>query len=130
MRYLLVLAGLTALAVQAAAQEEKSIYKMLDSFTASSAAYNKCGANDAGLKSRFAANFMAVSTQAAMQAKEDHPFNPAADLMNAMDARGKAIGAKVEEEIAKQGCASEGIKELLRLYEADATWDMSAGKGQ
>lgn len=128
MRYLFVAAGLTALAFPATAQEEKtSIFELLDRFIASSAAYDKCGSNDGQLKLKFAANLMSVSMQAAMQAKEDHPYDPEADLMNAMKERSKAIRLKVEEEIEKQGCASEPIKGLLKLYEFNANWNVYGG---
>jgi hypothetical protein len=131
MRYLFLAAGFAALAFPAGAQEEKaSIYEILDNFVASSAAYNKCGGNDDALKFKFAANLMAVSTQAAMQAKEDHPYEPEWDLRNAMNARGNAIKAKVEEEIEKQGCASGPVKELIKLYEFNANWDMYGGSGR
>jgi hypothetical protein len=127
MRYSFLAAGFAALAFQAHAQEEKaSIYEILDNFIASSAAYSKCGSNDDALKSKFATNLMAVSTQAAMQAREDHPYEPAWDLTNAMNARGNAIKAKVEEEIEKQGCASEPVKELLKLYDFNANWNIQA----
>ena len=131
MRYLFVVAGLTALTFAAHAQEDKaSIYEILDNFFASSAAYNKCGSNDEALKFKFAANLTAVSARAAMQAKEDHPYDPEGDLVNAMKERGKAIRAKVEEEIANQGCASEPIKQLLKLYEFNANWNIYGGSGR
>lgn len=128
MRYLFVAAGLTALTFPVGAQEEKAnIYEILDNFIASSAAYNKCGAHDEALKLKFAANLTAISAQAAMQIKEDHPYNPETDLVKAMKGRGDAIKAKVEEEIAKQGCASEPVKELLKLYEVNANWNAYGG---
>jgi hypothetical protein len=120
MRYLLAIAGLTALASPVAGQEEKSIYQIWHGFAASSAAYERCGANDAALKLKFAANFLAVASQAAEQIRVEHPFDPAGDLTRAMEGRRKAIKAKVEEEIVKNGCASDSIKELLKLYEANA----------
>jgi len=122
MRFLLIIAGLIACSGPASA-EETAIYKTWYGFVASSAAYEKCGANDAALRQKFAANFLAVASQAAEQVRAEHPFNPALDLARAMDGQRKEIRAKVEEEIAKNGCASDAIKELLKLYDANANSD-------
>jgi hypothetical protein len=126
MRFLLAIAAIFALAALAQAQDEKAILQVWHGFVASSAAYDRCGASDAALKQKFAANYLAVASQAAEQMRAEHPFNPAGDLARALEGRRKAIRAKVEDEIAKNGCTSDGIKELLALYAANANGGATA----
>jgi hypothetical protein len=123
MRFMLAVAIVPGLPGLASPQGQMDLYQTWASFVASSAAYEKCGANDGALKQKFAANFLAVASLAAERARMEHPYNPARDLANAMEGRRKAIKSKVEEEIAKSGCASDGVKELLKLYESNANSD-------
>jgi len=115
--------------MRSSAQERKiGIYQILDNFIASSVAYNKCGSNDAGLKMKFGTNLNVISIRAAMQAKQDYPVQPEADLVKALDERGKTVRAKVLEEIDTKGCASDRITNLLKMYEFHANWNMYESK--
>ena len=128
MRYLLVLLGWALLAAPSYAtqQEKQSIHQILDNFIASAVAYNKCGANDQNLKSKFAANLMEISIRDAMSAREEHPDQSSEALAKASEEHLNAIQSKVAGLIGQNGCNSDGVKQLLKMYEFHANWNMYA----
>ena len=95
-------------------------------FLASRVAANECHALDAATDDHFLSNMMDVTIRAAQSLKESNP-NVAEDVLaDRMERDTNEIGTKVKADVATNGCSSERIQQLLKLYQMHSTMKLGA----
>jgi hypothetical protein len=112
-----LLASFCALANPAPAQERTDIVQIWTNFLASRAAALGCNGVNPATEVQFASTLQAVSLRAAMALKERNAQLPEDELALRTKRVIDGIKDSVNAEIAKNGCGSERIRQLLKLYD-------------
>jgi hypothetical protein len=122
----LVLAPLAFLCVPflAYGQGRVEIVQIYENFLASRVAALDCGGIDQASEQKFLSNQMTVTLRAAQALKERNSSLSDADLTSKVLALQNTLQANVKTEIAKNGCSSERIQQLLKLYKLHSTMSL------
>ncbi|GAB1715251.1 MAG: hypothetical protein NTAFB05_02930 [Nitrobacter sp.] len=101
------------------------IVQIYSNFLASRVAALGCNAADKATESKFLSNLQAVTIRAIQALKERNQTLSDADLSAKIVAAQNTTQAAVKGEITKNGCSSERIRALLKLYKIHS--EMSLG---
>ena len=124
----LVVLIFTALLAQSKAQQPQArvdIVQIYENFLASRVAALGCDAVDKATEPKFISNQQTVTIRAMQALKERNKNLSDPDLTAKVIAAQNATQAAVKGEIAQNGCSSERIKALLKLYKIHS--EMSLG---
>jgi hypothetical protein len=122
-RIAIVILSLVTLAPCSEAQQPPGridIVQIYFSFLASRVAALSCDAVDKATEPKFQSNLLTVTIRATQALKERNQNLSEADLSAKIIAAQNSTQAAVKSEIAQNGCASDRIKELLKLYKVDS----------
>jgi hypothetical protein len=97
-------------------QPRVDIVQIYSNFLASRVAALGCNAVDKTTEPKFLTNFHTVTIRAAQAVKERNPNMSDAELTAKFGASIKFTETAVKNEIANNGCSSERIQRLLKLY--------------
>jgi hypothetical protein len=106
-------------------QGRVDIVQIYENFLASRVAALGCDAVDKATETRFLSNQQTVTTRATQALKERNKSLSDAELAAKIVSAQGATQAAVKTEIAQNGCSSERIKALLKLYKLHS--EMSLG---
>lgn len=110
---------------QARPQGHVDIVQIYSNFLASRVAAVGCDSVDKATEPKFLSNLQTVTIRATMAMKERNQNLSDQDLTAKVIASQNFTEAAVKTEIAQNGCSSERIKGLLKLYKMHS--DMSLG---
>ncbi len=103
------------------AQPQIDILQIWQNFVASRAAAEACGGVEKDTDTHFLANLSDVRIRALQALQERNPDAPKDELPGRMTVSENAVHAKVDEEIKKNGCSSDRIEQLLKMYKMHST---------
>jgi uncharacterized membrane-anchored protein len=120
------LASLTLFCAPSAtvAQGRVDIVQIYENFLASRVAALECRAIDKATEQKFLSNQMTVTIRATQALKERNSTLSDADINNKLLVGLNGLQMKVKTEIAQNGCASERIQQLLKLYKLHSTMSL------
>jgi hypothetical protein len=107
------------------AQGRVDIVQIYENFLASRVAAIGCNAVDKATEPKFLSNLMTVTVKATQALKERNSNLSDKDLANKITAAQNQLADKVKAEITQNGCSSDRIQQLLKLYKIHA--EMSLG---
>ncbi len=122
-RIVIVVLSLLTLGQYSEAQQPPGhidIVQIYFSFLASRVAALNCNAVDKATEPRFLSNMLTVTIRATQALKERNQNLSEADLSAKIIAAQDSTQAAVKSEIAQNGCASDRIRKLLKLYKVDS----------
>lgn len=123
--YGLVLLLSAAAPLKSQAQERVDILLIYSNFIASRVAALGCGTVDKATEPKFLSNLLTVTIRATQAFKERSQNLSDADVTNRVTDAQKRLEETVRAEIARNGCSSDRIQQLLKLYKIHS--EMSLG---
>ena len=114
------LAFLLAASSAFGAPDRIDIVTIFEQFLAAGTAAKYCNTLDSSNKLNWLKNYQVVILRATMALKERNPNVSDADLTAKVKAAIDGIRAKVDAEASANGCTSERIEQLLKLYQLQA----------
>lgn len=105
-------------------QGRVDIVKIFQNFVASSVAASACNVVDKSTVTKFGANNVTVATRATMALKERNPTMSEKELGEKIVKMLDSIKQSVKREIDQNGCGSDRIQQLLKLYDMHAKLDL------
>ncbi len=106
------------------AQERVDIVNIFANFLASGVAANACNAVDKSTAAKFSANSTVVAIRAAMALKERNVAMSEKELSEKIAKWADTTKQSVKNEIDKNGCGSNRIQDLLKLYTMHTKLDL------
>lgn len=117
--YLLVVLALFPVKAKAA-----DILNIFDQFIVSNVVAAECGDFELEIVDRNLVNLEIVQTRALQTLQQQQPDRPVEDLFALMDARVSSLSAALKQRIDADGCATEDMQSILRLFEVQANMDL------
>lgn len=106
------------------AQGRVDIVNIFANFLASGVAANACNVVDKSTAAKFSANSTVVAIRAAMALKERNATMSEKELSEKITRWADTTKQAVKSEIDKNGCGSDRIQQLLKLYDRHAKLDL------
>lgn len=100
------------------AQDRINIFQIFENFVISRQAAVLCGTVAKSDDTKFQANLMAVTLRAAISLRERNPGMSNEDALKRLVDVRKGFEAGTKNLVGQNGCSSENIKQLLKLYDA------------